>query len=178
MTPDPTETVSHAHRSAGERLFERTMFTSRWLVAPIYVAMIGGLFMLLLESGRVLIRLASAVIHPEHLDVQVAILELVDLSFVGNLLLMVMFAGYENFVSQMYTGEGVRRLDWMGTIGFGDLKIKLITSIIAISAIRLLERFMDLDHATRPELIWTVAIYMTFVISGLLLVVMERLQHR
>lgn len=176
VAPDANPSLEQAPRSTAERIFERTMFASRWLIAPIYVAMIGGLVMLLLGTIKILQRLVNEVLNPGQEDVQVAILELVDLSFVGNLLLMVMFAGYENFVSQMHTGDGVRRLDWMGSIKFGDLKVKLTTSIIAISAIRLLERFMDLEHSSREVLMWTVGIHMTFVISGLMLVVMERLQ--
>jgi uncharacterized protein (TIGR00645 family) len=164
--------------TAAERVFARAMFASRWLLAPIYVGLIGALLILLLEAGKVLYHLAEAGLGLEHDDAVVAILELIDLSLLANLVLMVMFAGYESFVSRIHTGEDRERLDWMGSLGLGDLKIKLITSLVAISAIRLLEVLMDVENAPDHVLIWTVAVVLTFVVSGLLLVVMEKMLHR
>ena len=66
----------------------------------------------------------------------------------------------------------------MGQIGFGDLKLKLMTTIIAISAIRLLEAFMDVDSQNQHDLAWSIGILLTFVVSGLLLALMERIMHK
>ena len=96
----------------------------------------------------------------------------------ANLVLMVMFAGYENFVSKLHHDDNDDRLEWMGSIGFGDLKLKLMTSIVAISAIRLLEAFMDIDRMSDHDLAWTVGIHVTFVSTGLLLALMERMMHK
>ncbi len=96
----------------------------------------------------------------------------------ANLVLMVMFAGYESFVSKLHVDDHADRLDWMGQIGFGDLKLKLMTTIIAITAIRLLESFMDVGNQTQHDLAWSVGILVTFVVSGLLLAFMERMMHK
>jgi len=103
------------------------------------------------------------------------ILSLVDLSLMGNLLVMVMFAGYENFVSRFGEVTKGNRPDWMGKVGFGALKLKLMTSIIAIAAIHMLEDFMHVAEIDNRELGWGVGILLAFVVSGLLLALMDRL---
>jgi len=159
-------------------VLERTIFASRWLLAPFYLGMVAALALLLFEFFRRIVHLALDLQHLVHDDIVIGVLELIDLSLMSNLVLMVMFAGYENFVSRLDIGERGERLDWMGSIGFGDLKLKLMTSIVAISAIRLLEGFMDVEHMTDHELAWTVGIHVTFVFTGLLLALMERLMHK
>jgi uncharacterized protein (TIGR00645 family) len=104
-------------------------------------------------------------------------LSLIDLSLTGNLLLIVMFAGYENFVSKIHIGNHEDRPSWMGTVDFSGLKIKLISSIVAISGIELLRVFLPLgDTGSKMDsqrVGWMVAIHLTFVISGLLLATMD-----
>jgi len=161
-----------------EHAIERTLFLSRWLMAPFYLGLGLALMILLYEFGRQMMHLAHVVTGPEHDDIIIGILALIDLSLMGNLLLMVMFAGYESFVSKLNLSDHSDRLDWMGQIGFGDLKLKLTTSIVAISAIRLLETFMDIEKVSDRELAWTVGIHATFVLSALVLATMERLMHK
>ena len=103
------------------------------------------------------------------------ILSLIDLSLMGNLLVMVMFAGYENFVSRFGDFTKGNRPNWMGNVGFGTLKLKLMTSIIAIAAIHMLEDFMHVAEIDNRELGWSVGILLVFVVSGLLLALMDRL---
>jgi len=168
-----------AGRSAPiERVLERTLFASRWLLAPFYLGLVGGLALLLFEFVRRAVNLAADFQHLVHDDIVIGILELIDLSLMSNLVLMVMFAGYENFVSKLHLERANSRLDWMGSIGFGDLKLKLMTSIVAISAIRLLEAFMDVEKMSNHDLAWTLGIHVTFVSTGLLLALMERLMHK
>ena len=82
-----------------------------------------------------------------------AVLSLIDITLTGNLLLMVLFAGYENFVSKMDIGEHKDRPDWMGKVDFAGLKLKLVASIVAISGINLLKNFMALEpgHMNRRQ---------------------------
>ena len=96
----------------------------------------------------------------------------------ANLLLIVIFAGYESFISRMDLDGHAVRLDWMGQVGFGDLKLKLMASIVAISAIHVLEEFMNVDHATDRDLAWVLGIHVAFVVSGVLLAVMDKLTAR
>ena len=101
------------------------------------------------------------------------ILTLIDLSLAGNLLLIVIFSGYENFVSKMAVGEHEDKPAWMGKVDFGGLKLKLVASIVAISAIQLLKTFMDIRHVNEQEAFWQVVVHLTFVVSGVLLAAMD-----
>jgi uncharacterized protein (TIGR00645 family) len=171
-------TEHHSGKSAAERGFERAIFMSRWLLAPFYLGLSLALAVLLYDFVRRTAHLVEHLEIVEHDTIIIGILGLIDLSLMGNLVLMVMFAGYESFVSKLHIDDHNERLDWMGQIGFGDLKLKLMTSIVAISAIRLLEAFMDLENIDNRQLAWTVGIHVTFVVSGLLLALMERLMHK
>jgi uncharacterized protein (TIGR00645 family) len=104
------------------------------------------------------------------------VLSLIDLSLAGNLVLIVIFSGYENFVSRIDVGEDEDRPEWMGTVDFSGLKLKLVASIVAISAISLLRAFMKLSEGEpleREKLMWMVIVHLTFVVSGVLLALMD-----
>ena len=172
------ENSSHAGKSAAERGIERAIFMSRWLLAPFYLGLALALIVLLYDFVGRAAHLFEHLQLVDHDQIIIGILGMIDLSLMGNLVLMVMFAGYESFVSKLHIDDHTERLDWMGQIGFGDLKLKLMTSIVAISAIRLLEAFMDIENIDNRQLAWTVGIHVTFVVSGLLLALMERLMHK
>ena len=157
--------------------FERALFGARWLLAPLYAGMVLALGVILFVFGRSLVR---GLISLGALSGEQAILlalSLIDLSLVGNLLLVVIFAGYESFVARLHIGEHEDRPLWLGTIDFADLKLKVIASIVAISAISLLKAFLLLSDpavsVTPRRLLWMVAIQLTFVLSGVLLAVMD-----
>ncbi len=161
--------------SRAERLIERTIFASRWLLAPFYLGLILGLVALLAKFAMRITDLLGHVLSGSANDITVGILSLIDLSLMANLVLMVVFAGYESFISRLDVGEGQVRLDWMGQVGFGDLKLKLLASIVAISAIHLLEGFLDAEHESDRALAWLVGIHLAFVASGVLLALMDRI---
>ena len=112
------------------------------------------------------------------------VLTLIDLTLAANLLLIVLFSGYENFVSKLDIDDGDDRPDWMGKVDFCGLKMKLIASIVAISGIHLLKRFMEIGdsaripRSARPSCYWLVVIHLTFVVSGVLLALMDWLTAR
>ena len=103
------------------------------------------------------------------------VLTLVDLSFTASLLIIVMFSGYENFVSKIDHSDHKDWPEWMGTIDFTGLKLKLMSSIVAISAISLLKAFMDVKSSSDRDLIWLVSIHMVFVVSGILMALTDRI---
>jgi uncharacterized protein (TIGR00645 family) len=158
-----------------ERLLEQALFASRWLMAPFYVGLAAALLLLLVEFGRRTAGLFAHMFEAGGEELTVAILSLIDLSLMGNLLLMVIFAGYENFISRLDLEGHNDRPQWMGQVGFGDLKLKLMTSIVAISAIQVLESFMNIARLDNRELAWSVGMHLTFIVSAVMLAAMDRL---
>jgi uncharacterized protein (TIGR00645 family) len=170
-----------------ESVIEGGLFASRWLMAPFYVGLIAALGALMVVFFQELARelpLLWTLNAEGHFamtaeDAILLALSLIDLSLAGNLVVIVMFAGYENFVSKIDTGDHEDRPDWMGTVDFSDLKLKLIASIVAISGIALLKAFLELgeddafDAAGQNRLMWQVIVHLTFVVSGVLLALMD-----
>jgi uncharacterized protein (TIGR00645 family) len=160
-----------------ETRFERGLFGSRWLMAPMYLGLIVSLAMLVIVFMRELIYYAPQAFTMSSDQVILVILTLIDLSLAGNLLLIVLFSGYENFVSKLDIEDTTDRPPWMGTVDFSGLKMKLIASIVAISGIHLLKRFMEIGETEtpldEPQLMWLVIIHLTFVGSGVLLALMD-----
>lgn len=156
-----------------EHHFEQGLFASRWLMAPMYLGLVGGLVLLLYSFIDELIHLFMMVPNLSQSDVVLGILSLIDLSLAGNLLLIVIFSGYENFVSKIDTSKHEDQPEWKGTVDFSTLKLKLIASIVAISGIHLLKVFMDVGKATEDQIQWMVIIHLVFVTSGVLLALMD-----
>jgi uncharacterized protein (TIGR00645 family) len=93
----------------------------------------------------------------------------------GNLVIMVIFSGYENYVSRIYSDDDPQRPSWLEHVDFSDIKLKLMSSIVAITAIQLLEIFLNIHQDTDRQMAWAVGIHFTFVLSCVLLAAMDRL---
>ncbi|MDA1012664.1 MAG: TIGR00645 family protein [Burkholderiales bacterium] len=152
---------------------EKGLFASRWLLAPFYVGLVFALAVLLVKFTQEIFHFAPGVFVSSESDVLLFVLTLIDLSLTGNLLLMVIFAGYENFVSHIDVGEDAHRPSWMGTVDFSGLKIKLIGSIVAISGVHLLKQFMNMEAVNKEDLKWLLLTHAAFVTSGVLLALMD-----
>ena len=160
-----------------EHGLERGIFATRWLLAPIYVGLIVGLVLVVIKFFEELWNLVRDM--PDAVDdMTVAILSLVDIALVANLLLIVVFAGYENFVSRLSVAEDhVDKPTWMGHVDFSGLKMKLIGSLVAISAILLLKDFVNISNPKYEvdyhAIGWQIGIHLTFVVSGLIFAIMD-----
>ena len=172
-------------RNIIETVLEQTLFKSRWLLAPFYLGMVIALVMLLVAFVAELLHALPNAMHLDEVDpeaVILAVLGLIDLSLAGNLVVIVIFSGYENFVSKIQTDNHEDRPNWMGTLDFSGLKMKLIGSIVAISAISLLRAFMTLTEPDAPldeaRIRWLVLLHLTFVGSGLLFAAMDWVANR
>ena len=150
------------------------MFASRWLLAPFYFGLIISLFFLLIVFVKEIIHYVLN-FSTNETDLILFILTLIDLSFAGNLLIIVIFSGYENFVSKINVNQHEDKPEWMGTVDFGGLKLKLISSIVAISGIHLLKVFFGLEKYTESQIILYIAVHFSFVLSGVLLAYMDSL---
>ena len=158
-----------------EYRLERFMFASRWLLAPFYIGLVGAIAILLFKFVKEFITLLPQVFTLDGGQIMVSVLTLVDVALVANLLLIIVFAGYENFVSKINTENSEDRPEWMGHVTFSDLKIKLIGSIVAISGIELLKAFVNIDNYSDKQIAWKIGLHLTFVLSGVLCAVMDRL---
>ena len=158
-----------------EYRLERFMFASRWLLAPFYIGLVGAIAILLFKFVKEFITLLPQVFTLDGGQIMVSVLTLVDVALVANLLLIIVFAGYENFVSKINTENSEDRPEWMGHVTFSDLKIKLIGSIVAISGIELLKAFVNIDNYSDKQIAWKFGLHLTFVLSGVLFAVMDRL---
>lgn len=164
-----------------EKFIERTLFSSRWLLAPIYLGLSFALIALGIKFFQELIHTFTIVISMSEADLVLSILSLIDMSLVGSLIVMVMFSGYENFVSKIDLEDGDEKLDWHGKLDAGTLKLKVAASIVAISSIHLLQKFMEVSQIPDNKLMWYVIVHMTFVVSALLLAYLDKIafsQHR
>lgn len=158
-----------------EKIIERGLFASRWLMAPFYIGLVGALIVLLISFMQELVHFVTSIPHLTQNDAVLGVLSLIDLSLAGNLLVIVIFSGYENFVSKMDVGEHKDQPEWRGSVDFSTLKLKLIASIVAISGIHLLKIFMDVDKISERQILWMVIIHLVFVVSGVLLAFMDRI---
>lgn len=163
-----------------EHGLEAVLFGSRWLMAPFYLLMVAALGMLLVKFAQESWHIVTHTLAMTESEAVLAVLSLIDIALTGNLLLMVLFAGYENFVSKMDVANHKDRPDWMGKVDFAGLKLKLIASIVAISGINLLKSFMALDPAgmsagKEQQLFWMVIIHLVFIASGVMLAFMDKI---
>jgi uncharacterized protein (TIGR00645 family) len=168
-----------AERTAARRLelgIERVIMASRWLQAPLYIGLVVVLGVVVVKFPFKIWELMVKALTVEEADLVLAVLSLVDLIMVANLVVMVIISGYENFVSHIDTeGQTTDRLSWFGKLDAGSLKIKLASSIVAISSIHLLQRFLEAGDYDNGKLYALVVMHMAFVVSALLLTYIDRL---
>ena len=163
--------------------FENILFWSRWLLSPLYLGLVLVLLLVIVKFGQHFIVLVENMMAGHETTFTTDLLALLDLVLLSNLILIIVFAGYENFVSRIDAAhESVDRPHWMGTIDFSGLKIKLIGSLVAISVIELLKDFIHLGEIGSEKvgdgIVWRVVIHLTFVVSGVLFAVMDVIGDR
>lgn len=158
-----------------ERIIERTLYASRWLLAPLYLGLALSLIAIAVKFFQ---EAVAVVLHAPSIpeaDLVLIVLALIDMSLVGSLVVMVMFSGYENFVSRIDTAQERDTLGWLGKLDSGTLKLKVAASIVAISSIHLLSIFMKALDTPNDKIRWYVVLHLTFVVSAVLLGVLDRL---
>jgi uncharacterized protein (TIGR00645 family) len=159
-----------------ETLIERALFASRWLLAPLYLGLGVVLAAFTVTFVMELVHYLPTIIRGgDETNLVLAALALVDLTLVASLVLMVMISGYENFVSKIELAEVGEKLSWFGKLDSGTLKVKVASSIVAISSIHLLKAFMNVRDIPNDKLMWLVVMHLTFVVSALMVGVLDRL---
>ena len=172
--PAPASRGNPVLRGIG-RGIEAVVLNSRWLLAPFYLGLVVSLAVLMLKFMMMLGEFVLHAFGAKESDIILGVLSLIDVSLTGNLILIVVFSGYENFVSKIDPGDHPDWPDWMTKVDFAGLKQKLLASIVAISAIQVLKAFMNLDAALDAQkLAWLVGVHLVFVVSALVLALSDR----
>jgi uncharacterized protein (TIGR00645 family) len=159
-----------------ELIIETVIFQTRWILAPFYLGLAFCLLLLLYHFGVQIFEFVVKIPHASETDVILGILTLIDVVFTANLVLIVVLSGYENFVSRIEADDHDRP-DWMTKVDFGGLKHKLMTSIVAISAIQLLRAFMNIEQYDNTKLAWLAGIHVVFLLSMLVVALADRLSE-
>ncbi len=175
MSEQPAPYRPNPHLKRVEHGLESVLFNSRWLLAPFYLGLVVSLAVLMLKFMMMLWEFILHAAAAKESDIILGVLSLIDVSLTGNLILIVVFSGYENFVSKIDPGDHPDWPDWMTKVDFAGLKQKLLASIVAISAIQVLKAFMNLDSTFDGQKMgWLVGIHMMFVVSALILALSDR----
>lgn len=158
-----------------QQFIEKTLFASRWILAPVYLGLSLALLAIGIKFFQEAWHLLAHIWTVPEADMVLTVLAMIDLVLVASLVVMVMFSGYENFVSRMEASDGDNSLDWLGKLDAGTLKLKVAASIVAISSIHLLRAFMNAQHIPNDKLLWYVIIHLTFVVSAVLMGLLDKM---
>ena len=158
-----------------ERTIEKLLFGSRWILAPVYLGMSLALIALAIKFFQEVYHLLIHIFSTSESDMVLTVLAMIDMVLVASLVIMVMFSGYENFVSRIDVDDSTEKLGWLGKLDAGTLKLKVAASIVAISSIHLLRAFMNADQIANDKLMWYVIIHLTFVVSAVMMGVLDRI---
>ncbi|WP_434927991.1 TIGR00645 family protein [Shewanella sp. HL-SH5] len=161
-----------------EKVFEKLMYASRWIMAPIYLGLSLVLFALGIKFFQEIFHIIPNIFKMAEVDLILVTLSLIDITLVGGLLIMVMFSGYENFVSQLDVGEDSEKLNWLGKMDSGSLKNKVAASIVAISSIHLLKVFMNAENIENDKIMWYLLIHITFVLSAFAMGYLDKITRK
>ena len=166
--------------SKAETIFEKLLFMSRWILAPIFLGLSLALIALGFKFFQEALHIFQELISMDEGAMVLKVLAMIDIALVATLIIMVMFSGYENFVSTI-DAKGSDSLNWLGKLDAGTLKLKVAASIVAISSIHLLRIFINADKIDNTKIMWYIILHMTFVVSAVLLGVLDKLsfaRHR
>jgi uncharacterized protein (TIGR00645 family) len=158
-----------------ESRFERLLFATRWILAPVYLGLSLALLVLGIKFFQEVFHVVVHIWTMQEADMVLTILALIDMVLVASLVVMVMFSGYENFVSRIDIDEATEKLGWLGKLDAGTLKLKVAASIVAISSIHLLRAFMNAPQIPNDKLMWYVIIHLTFVVSAVMMGYLDKI---
>jgi uncharacterized protein (TIGR00645 family) len=159
-----------------ELLVERIILSSRWILVVFYLGLVAALAVYAVSFLYKFGKVAMNVFVFDDAEMILAMLGLIDAALVASLILMVMIAGYENFVSRF--DEADAEVSFLGKLDSGSLKIKVASSIVAISSIHLLQVFLNVQQYTDTKLMWLTFIHLAFVVSALLLGFLEQIMSK
>lgn len=172
----PTGQEQNNHMKSLELIVERIILSSRWLLVVFYLGLVAALALYGISFIYKFLKVAGLVFVYDDAQMILAMLGLIDAALVASLIVMVMISGYENFVSRFDEGEG--EVSFLGKLDSGSLKIKVASSIVAISSIHLLQIFLNAQQFTSEKLMWATIMHLAFVASAVLLGSLEQIMSK
>ena len=161
-----------------ETVFEKLIFASRWLQAPLYAGLIVGGVLYAYKFLIELIHLCATINEITETALMLGVLTLVDITMVANLIIMVIIGGYTTFVSRLDIDKHEDKPEWLQKIDAGTLKIKLSGSLVGVSGIHLLQVFINIKNHESEQIMWLVIIHVVFLLSSIMLAYSEKLLHQ
>ena len=164
-----------------EQMFEdRVIFGSRWILVPSYMILILVLIALCYKTFEEFIQfIRDFHVFQENAAI-IQALTIVDIVLVMNLVFMIMFVGYINFVSQIHPSKGEDWPEWTRHLDYSGLKLQLLGSITAISAIVLLRQILYLAQPDSVfdihRIVLMIGITLTFVVSALVVALVNKIK--
>lgn len=159
-----------------ETVVERIILGSRWILVVFLIGLSVALAVYGLSFCVKLWKVIGNVLVYDEAEMILAMLGLIDAALVASLLVMVMIASYENFVGRF--DDHNAEIHWLGKLDSGSLKIKVASSIVAISSIHLLQVFLNASQYTDMQIMWQVIMHLTFVVSALMLGVLDKIMGK
>lgn len=161
-----------------ESAFEKIIFASRWVQAPLYAGLIVGGILYAYKYIIELIHLCITINEITETALMLGILTLVDITMVANLLIMVIIGGYSTFVSRIDIDKHEDKPEWLQKIDAGTLKVKLAGALVGISGIHLLITFINIKTYESEHVMWQVIIHVVFLLSSVMLAWSERILNQ
>lgn len=163
----------------GERAIQNIVFVSRWLAAPFLIGLFCSLFLLVYRFFIDLFGLVLSIRQEEWHELIIGVLNLIDLSLAANLVLIVIFSTYENFIRKVGADEASEWPEALKQIDFSALKQKLLASIAGIASVDALAWYFELEKITdTTKLIWVIAFPLMFVVAMLILATADYLNRQ
>ncbi|EKM98991.1 MULTISPECIES: TIGR00645 family protein [unclassified Acidocella] len=160
------------------RIIEAILFGGRWLIVPVYLAMLVLLGIIVVYFIGELAHALPTIASITENQLLIFSLSLIDLSLTANLVVLVILSGYENFVRKVAFDESDPRPEWMSKIDFSGLKLKLLASMTVIGAVHLLRSFLDVGNESDRNLFWQLVIVLAFGLLSLVLALTDRVEHK
>jgi uncharacterized protein (TIGR00645 family) len=161
------------------RFIQASIFFSRWLLAPFLLGLLLCMLLLMYRFFGDLYALVVQVPGMSWHDTVTGVLNLVDVALTANLVLIVIFSGYENFIRRINAADHPDWPEGLTQVDFSELKQKLLGSVVVIASVDALAWYFDLEkESDTSRLGWVLAFPVMLVAVMLMLAIADRLGHR
>lgn len=161
-----------------ENLIEKSLFSARWMLAPIYLGLTASIALLVIKFFQEVIHVVPVIFEIKEIDLILVILSMIDIALVAGLLFIIVISSFESMVTKIKIDDESRKLPWMGALDVSSLKNKLGIALVSISSIHLLKTYMNATEIDNTKLIIITGMHLAFVLSAFIMGYLDRLKKR